>query len=140
MKIIYANFKKLCKGFAGLLALKLLLFVTVFTIQSCQDSDFVKSDGKVSKELKDFRSTTNASMELLSSKLVRNKSGRTPDYQEQIENLPHDEVVDIVDPMIASTVDLVESYGVSDAEIIAEFGSLENPDLASAGMAISTSK
>jgi hypothetical protein len=113
------------------------LFIAVLTIQACQDTDFVKSDGKVSRELKDFRKTSSVSIDLLNSKLVRDENGRTPDYQEQIANLPHDEIVDIVDPLINSSISVIHSYGVTDAEIIIEFGSLTNPDLAGAGLAIS---
>lgn len=129
--------KKLVKGFAGLMALKIVLFVCVMTIQACQDSDFVKSDGKVSNELKDFRNKSKASTDLLYSKLVHDKSGRTPDYKAQISNLPHDDIVEIVDPLILSSISVARSYGITDAEIIAEFGSLTNPDIAGLGMAVS---
>lgn len=137
MKMVLEIFKKLYRGFVGLLILKLTFFITVFTLQACQETDFVKSDGKVNKELKDFRKKSAASTDLLYSKLVHDPSGRTPDYQEQINNLPHDEIVEIVDPLISGSVSVAHSYGITDAEIIAEFGSLTNPDIAGLGMAVS---
>lgn len=134
--------KKIAKGFTGLLLISFVLFNANYLLTSCTSEDYYEANPKIDRmsQRNDFVNAFKAIGETHSSKFPKHTTARLPDQTEQEYIVDavggEEELQNIIDQVQASSLNLIRSYGISDAEIIAEFGSLTNPAINEAAMMI----
>lgn len=134
MKRTFVHYPKLfLKGIAGIFAIKLTLLVVLLTMQACEsdDSDDFTPDNRV--QLEKFGKIALEVSQKLDLRFKGISKGRTNVAYPEITE---EEAEEITTPLVSAGVDLIRSYGITDQEIVTEFGSLEHPDLANVGLAI----
>jgi len=127
----------LIRGIYGLYLLQLVLFVTLLSLQSCENEidqeteviheEFLKFENvlqKVASDMEDNR--LNGTLLSRASHIEKNKS------QQQIEN----EMTEVVQPLIDGTKRLLSSLGIPEDEYIQEFKGQDDPTIALMGMAL----
>ena len=131
--------KKLFKGSIAIFAIKLLVIFSSLIYSSCQDSDFTDEIPK-NYALEKFRDVSKNQILDLNNKLKdfnEVNSRILVDPISVLESMDEYELKPILEPIIFSGVELLRSYGLTDQEIINEFGSLTSPDISRAALAIS---
>lgn len=134
--------KKLAKGFAGLLLISFLLFNANYLLTSCANEDFyeVNPDIDRTSQRNNFVNAFIALGESHSAKFPKYTNARQPNQTEQEYIVQavggKEELQNMINQVQSSSLSLIRSYGISDAEIIAEFGSLTNPAINEAAMMI----
>jgi hypothetical protein len=113
-----------------------ILFSTNF---SCSESFFEEINS--SNHLEKFKKTTKeGALKLRDYAEESNENKRIalddPDMLLLIGEMDEYEAKEYMLPIVQSAVDLLRFYGLSDAEIISEFGSLESPEISRAALAI----
>jgi len=127
----------------AIFTIKLFFFGIIFINQGCSNDNFYEEGVSANQfELEKFiGSVKKASEEIRSSKIVIDpkSDGNDITYSQRIadgEEPTEEEAQLILQPVMIDGVDLLKSYGVTETEIIAEFGSLNSPDIATAAMAV----
>lgn len=131
--------KKLLRGTIAIYAIKLLVISSSFLYYSCQEIEF---DNQVSNEslLQRFRDISKNQSQILNNRLADlnpSNSRVNSTTRSTIEGMSEPELKLIIEPVVSSGLDLLISYGISENEIIAEFGSLNSPDISRAALAVS---
>ncbi|MCZ8023223.1 MAG: hypothetical protein O9294_15775 [Cytophagales bacterium] len=136
------HIKKLAKGLTGLLLIFFLLFNTNYLLTSCADENYYETNPKIDRasQRNDFVNVFKAIGENHSAKYPKPTTGRNR-YQTELEYIVdaiggEEELLNIIDQVQPSSLNLIRSYGITDAEILAEFGSLTNPAINEAAMMI----
>ena len=121
--------QKLLKGFLGLLAISLTLFMTSILIHSCKKNDsFVSSrNSEVTKNLKIFSQAINES-----ASNIKNITSFTTN--------PTQVGTQFIEDVDYPAINLLRSYGVTDQEMITEFGSLDSGKIVLAAIAVLASE
>lgn len=138
------GYNKLMKGILAIFTIKLFFLIPVFVIQSCsKDSDGFYEEGELTNlaELNNFyhiaqdvakNINTNKRFSNFKTRKGLNKKTQFLEGDSQMEA----ELQASISPLVDSGVDLLRSYGFTNAEIITEFGSLNEPNIAIAAFAI----
>ena len=127
----------LIRGIYGLYLLKLVLFVTLLSLQSCENEidqetnviheEFLKFENVLQRVASDMQENQlNGTFLSHPSQIEKIKS------QQQIEN----EMIEVVQPLIDGTKSLLSSLGIPEDEYIQEFKSQDDPTIALIGMAL----
>lgn len=134
--------KKLAKGFAGLLLISFALFNANYLLTSCTDENYFEANPAIDRiaQRNEFVNAFIAIGETHNAKFPKQTAARNPNQTEQ-EFIAgavggKEGLQNIIEQVQPSSLKLIRSYGITDAEIIAEFGSLTNPAINEAAMMI----
>lgn len=134
MKRTILHYPKLfIKGIAGIFAIKLTVLVVLLAMQACQNDDTEDFIPDNKAQLEAFARIARETSHKIDLRFKELSKGRTNVAYPEITE---EEAQEMTEPLVSAGVDLIHSYGITDAEIITEFGSLENPDIAHVGLAI----
>jgi hypothetical protein len=133
--------KKIAKGTLAIFAIKLFFFGAMLINQSCSNDSLYEEGVSTNQlELQRFISSVKkANKKIKNNILLTNLKNKSLNHSEKggsKEEKTELEAKKILGPVMADGIDLLKSYGVTEAEIIAEFGSLNSPDIAMASLAV----
>lgn len=129
------NYSKKSKFLFSFITLS-ILFSTNF---SCSDSLFEEANN--SNHLLEFKKISKKTGISLRNHIVESNQNKRIFFDDEnmfllINELGESEAREFMLPMVQSGVELLRSYGLSDHEIIFEFGSLDSPEISRAALAI----
>lgn len=122
---------KFLKGILGVFILSLTLFVVLATVQSCQKSDLYSenSSEEINEALKLFKNDLTKVVNKFRIKHKKSLSGT----QGSLSTIDWEEDVDgniigqsIIQNSYSSALNLIKAYGITESEIVGEFGSLDS--------------
>ena len=121
-----ANLKKFIRGYTYLVLIAFSLSLISFVLNSCTSENYYEEDSNVSRnvELSNFKE----SMRLASNKQKNNEAM----YRSSKELL----AIDFTNEIKPNALTLIKSYGITEDEIISEFGSLDSEKIALTAEAI----
>jgi hypothetical protein len=122
-----ANLKKFIKGYGYLVLIAFSLSLISFVLNSCTSENYYEEDSNISRnvELSNFKK----SMRLASNKQKNNNEAIYRTSQELL-------AIDFTNEIKPDALTLIKSYGITEAEIISEFGSLDSEKIALTAQAI----
>ncbi|MFC3415348.1 hypothetical protein [Algoriphagus hitonicola] len=129
--------KKIFKGSLAIVLIKLIVVLSSFVYSSCQEIEFT-DDISNDYFLEKFRDVSKIQTTILKNRITSEEGINSRITSEStIEGMEESELKLIIEPMVSSGVELLMSYGLTEDEIIYEFGSLTSPDISRAALAVS---
>ncbi|MCH3881500.1 MULTISPECIES: hypothetical protein [Tenacibaculum] len=126
---------KFAKGMFAIFTIKLLFFGMMFLNQSCQTDDNIFSTSEKELALERFENMSKEVLPDLKISLEKmslsNKSSNSEMNNESIEIL-----INKLNPLVNSSVELLQNYGFTNDELTAEMGTVNDPKLVIIALAI----
>lgn len=140
---INGSIKKFGKGMFAIFLLKSLLFGIVLINQSCNNEEYYEEGINTNSDEMNafFKSAFEVSKKYVSTNSTNENIGTKNDLihhtRASSENSQSEEEAKfILEPVVENGIALLKSYGLTDDEIINEFGSLSEPEIVTAALAV----